>query len=164
MIKYLLATFEYVVGSITIFCILRYIVNDSSVFFCFIHTPIYHKIHPISFIMVSSLSFFLSLVCVSLMCKYLKKVYLYLIFYLFWLFISCILAGILWSHYDMKAGWIPQGTLFYKKNFEDITNGILYGPWMILLSFPYNIFITTLSFYILKINKIFTSYETNRTR
>ena len=161
--KHILSTIEYLMISIVLYFIINIMIKNHivlcppfhSVFDELIHTVPYQSIHPIPFIFVTCISF---LITQLLVCRiYFKHIFFnYLLFYMLWLLLSCVIGGGLWSYYDMEAGWYPQGLLLIKKILNDIKLGVLLGPGMVIMSIPYNLLILISSFLILRYNKIIT--------
>lgn len=121
-------------------------------FFALFNSSTYNLIHPVQFILVSSLAFILSMILVSELKKLIK--YRLLLFFVFFILLTCILEARLWSHYEVVEEGLFQ-VEFWKNTIENMAESIMYGPMLICLFFPYNVFIFVLSFFILKTNKIF---------
>ena len=53
------------------------------------------------------------------------------------LVLACPLGGMLWHFHDMQAGFIPS--FWQRKLLRGFSEGLQLGPWLILLSIPFNI-------------------------
>ena len=114
----------------------------------------YHRMHPYSFIMVFAVFFIITLLLTGN-----KKItpgsIFYFIFYVCWILLSLAFSGLLWSFFDMNAGYFPQGSDFFKKLFSDIFYGLTWGGLAILSAMPFNLFVFALSFFIIRNYKAF---------
>ena len=159
--KILLPVCQYAVFSIALYFIINIILKSLIGFsidvFASLPTLIdYPGSHPISFILMNCLTFFLTQITLSKLLNKIKyRVLRYLFFYLFWLMTTCLLGGLLGSYYDMENGWYPAGKQLYAKLYDDMLfGGFGYGLYVIIFSIPYNIIVFIGSFFILKYNKV----------
>lgn len=109
----------------------------------------YHLTYPYRFIITSGIFFFVS-VRVSNTFIYKNKFQYYFLFYFVWATLTLFSCGLLWSYFDMKAGYFLKGRELWGKLFTDMLLGVPWGIYVIALSLPFNIFVLLSSFYILK--------------
>ncbi len=158
LLRKLLPSIEYLVGSIILFYFFYFLFGGSTRFiFAFISTPDHQGSHPIGFILLTGLAFLLTLLIARLCFSNIKKILIkYVFFYLIWYCISCFLCTILWLCHDAYSGNYFSKGGGYVINFiiENLWLGAAYGWLIVLLSIPYNISIFILSFFILRHNKV----------
>ncbi|AZA84381.1 hypothetical protein C1637_05935 [Chryseobacterium lactis] len=110
----------------------------------------YHWMHPYSFIMVFAVFFMITMLVLGRNKKIVHKNIFYFIFYIFWIVLSLVFCGLLWSFYDMNAGYFPQGYELLKKIFSDMFYGLTWGGLAILGAIPFNLLVFAVSFFIIK--------------
>ncbi|MFZ4929435.1 hypothetical protein [Chryseobacterium sp. Mn2064] len=109
----------------------------------------YHWAHPYSFIMVFAAFFMITMLLLRNK-KATRNGMFYLTFYVIWILFSLAFSGLLWSFFDMNAGYFPQGADFFKKIFLDMFYGLTWGGLAILSALPFNLLVFAVSFFILK--------------
>lgn len=112
--------------------------------------PAYHWTHPYSFIMVFSVFFMITMLLLGRNKKITHNSIFYVIFYVLWIVPSLVFSGLLWSFFDMNAGYFPQGSDFLKKIFTDMFYGLTWGGLAILSAIPFNLLVFAVSFFIIK--------------
>ena len=113
----------------------------------------YQSNYPYIFIASASLLFFFCL-CLFSLYKFKAKWANYMAFYAVWFLLTCAFGGAIWSYFDMKAGYFPEGVTLFAKVWKDISYGISIGSIMILCaSFPFNVLVYSFSVYLLKKEK-----------
>ncbi|MCT2406230.1 hypothetical protein NZD88_01505 [Chryseobacterium antibioticum] len=110
----------------------------------------YHWTYPYSFIMVFAVFFMITMLLLVRNKKMIHNSIFYLIFYILWIVPSLAFSGLLWSFFDMNAGYFPQGSDFFKKIFSDMFYGLTWGGLAILSAIPFNILVFAVSFFIIK--------------
>ncbi len=114
----------------------------------------YHWAHPYSFIMVFAVFFMITMLLTGNR-KTAHSNMFYFIFYVVWIVLSLVFSGLLWSIFDMNAGYFPQGADLFKKIFSDMFYGLIWGGWAILSAIPFNFLVFGMSFFIIKNYKTF---------
>ena len=104
----------------------------------FIGSPCYHVGYAYLFLLVISSVYFLVLPIVK------QKIFY---FYIVWGLLSLLSSGMLQSFIDMYNGFFPDFKKLFFKIIEDIENTFTLGWIIILISFPYNIFVLVISYY-----------------
>lgn len=115
----------------------------------------YHWTYPYSFIMVFAVFFMITMLLLARNKKMIHNNIFYFIFYVLWIVPSLVFSGLLWSFFDMNAGYFPQGSDFFKKIFSDMFYGLTWGGLAILSAIPFNILVFAVSFFIIKNYKAF---------
>lgn len=110
----------------------------------------YHWTHPYSFIMVFAVFFMITMLLLARNKKMSHNSIFYFIFYVLWIVPSLVFSGLLWSFFDMNAGYFPQGSDFFKKIFSDMFYGLTWGGLAILSALPFNLLVFAVSFFIIK--------------
>lgn len=110
----------------------------------------YHWTYPYSFIMVFAVFFIIMMVLLGRNKQIIHNSIFYLIFYVLWIVPSLVFSGLLWSFFDMNAGYFPQGSDFFKKIFSDMFYGLTWGGLAILSAIPFNLLVFAVSFFIIK--------------
>lgn len=110
----------------------------------------YHWTYPYSFIMVFAIFFMITMVLLGSAKKTIQNSMFYLIFYVLWIIPSLLFSGLLWSFFDMNAGYFPQGSDFLKKIFSDMFYGLTWGGLAVVSAIPFNLFVFAVSFFIIK--------------
>ncbi len=153
VLKYIFPVIQYLVGSILLYYLLDSF--GSAFWYSFIKISAYHEVYTVPFVLLTGGTMLITQLVAGLYLININHVFFrYSIFYLVWLFLSCIFCAILWSYYDMSAGYFPKGGLLCKKIMHDICRGVTEGCVMVVLMFPYNLSLLILSFFILKYNKV----------
>ncbi|MGE8292694.1 MAG: hypothetical protein ACN6ON_13480 [Sphingobacterium sp.] len=110
----------------------------------------YQWMHPYAFLMVFTVVFMITLLLLVRNKKIVESSMFYLIFYVFWIVLSLVCSGLLWSFFDMNAGYFPEGYDVFKKLFSDIFYGLTWGGLAILSAIPFNILVFVVSFFIIR--------------
>lgn len=110
----------------------------------------YHWMYPYSFIMVFAVFFMITMVLLGRNKKMIYNKVFYFVFYVLWIVPSLLFSGLLWSFFDMNAGYFPQGSDFLKKIFSDMLYGLTWGGLAIISAIPFNLFVFAVSFFIIK--------------
>jgi len=90
---------------------------------------VYHWAHPYSFIMVFEVFFMITILLTGNR-KAAHSNMFYFIFYVVWIVLSLVFSGLLWSLFDMNAGYFPQGSELFKKIFSDMFYGLTWVVWL----------------------------------
>lgn len=122
----------------------------------------YHWTYPYSFIMIFAVFFMITMVLLGRNKKMIHNSIFYFVFYVLWIVPSLVFSGLLWSFFDMNAGYFPQGFDFLKKIFSDMFYGLTWGGLAILSAIPFNLLVFAVSFFIIKKYRTFidNNYQT----
>jgi len=146
---YWLTSFTFASGG---FYILSFFMPKSFVFGAFYRMILYHWENPMSYISLPC--FFFGIIAPYLTKGFLTKTFFKQLLTLFiiitlTIILSSPLGGMLWHYHDMKAGYFPNNW-FVKIVSQGSLEGLQLGWLIILLSFPYNILGSIISFYLIK--------------
>lgn len=108
----------------------------------------YHWMHPYAFLMVFTVAFMITLLLLVRK-KIVESSMFYLTFYVLWIVLSLVCSGLLWSFFDMNAGYFPQGYDFLKNYFQ-IFYGLTWTGLAIFSAIPFNILVFVVSFFIIR--------------
>ncbi len=145
------ASFYWVISlicSISAYYILWLIMPNHYVFGTLYRMFLYHWEHPIQYISIICFSFGIIATIFTLKTKAQHQWKHTLVIALLTIIISSPIGGILWHLHDMQAGFFPN--FWIEKLQGGISEGLLLGWLIILLSFPYNIIGIIASHYIIK--------------
>lgn len=115
----------------------------------------YHWTYPYAFLMVFAVFFMITMVWLARNKKIIHSSIFYFTFYVLWIVPSLVFSGLLWSFFDMNAGYFPQGYDFFVKIFSDMFYGLTWGGLAILSAIPFNFLVFAVSFFIVKNYKAF---------
>ncbi len=77
------------------------------------------------------------------------RIYLTFLIIVLTILISSPFGGMLWHYHDMKAGYFPENWIS-KMISKGFIEGLQLGWFIILLSFPYNIFGSIICYFLTK--------------
>lgn len=125
-------------------------VINSYVFGALIRMYLYHHSHPIPYVAI--MCFFYGITATIFARRFSKKkiggqILFTLLIILLTILFSSPFGGMLWHLHDMQAGYFPDNWLL-KMIEQGFSDGFIVGWFIILLSFPYNLLGSIITFFL----------------